>query len=152
MALVSLIMTILVLALHSSAGALERSGDRALFGIRLLRADSLIRSRIGAVTIPYWETPVMEAGESSVIIPWYQGERDGYVRLLAEDDMLIMETEDKKKKERMVLLTGLDGAELSVLRDDRRLPCGIGVTYFHKQKTYHTLSAFSSIPLTGYRP
>jgi prepilin-type N-terminal cleavage/methylation domain-containing protein len=152
MAVVSLIMTIIALTISSSAGALIKSKDRALFGVRLLRADSLIRSRIGAVAVPYWEIPVLEAGDSSVTIPWYRGERGAYVRLLSEDDSLIMETGEKGKTERIVLLAGLDGTELSILRDERRIPCGIAVTYFHKQKTYHTLSAFSTSPIPGGVP
>jgi prepilin-type N-terminal cleavage/methylation domain-containing protein len=152
LALVSIIMTILTLALSSSLGVLGKSRDRALFGVRLLRADSLIRNRIGAVAIPYWETPVLETGDSSVTIPWYQGERSGYVRLLAEDDSLIMETGEKKKTERIVLLSGLEEVGFSILRNEQRTPCGIDVAYSHKQKIYHTLSAFSTFPIQGGAP
>ena len=88
----SLVMIILAIALSSSARAMQKAGDRALFGIQLLRADSLIRNRIGAVAIPYWEKPVLETGKSSVTIPWYQGERKGYVRLFEEEGALVMET------------------------------------------------------------
>ncbi|WP_010259483.1 PulJ/GspJ family protein [Treponema primitia] len=144
---VSLIMTILTISMTSSAAALEKSKDRALFGIKLLRADSLIRDRIGAVAVPYWELPVLEAGESSVRISWYQGERNGYIRLLTEKDALIMETEDKRKKERIVLISGLDGTNLSILRDEQHIPYGIDVIYLHRQKTYHTMSAFSTSSL-----
>jgi hypothetical protein len=112
-----------------------------------LRADSLIRNRLGAVAVPYWETPVLETGESSVTIPWYQGEREGSVRLLVEEGALVMETSGKGKTERMLLMSGLDGIELSVLRNAGNLPYGVGVAYFQGQNTYHTLSAFSSLPL-----
>jgi prepilin-type N-terminal cleavage/methylation domain-containing protein len=151
-AVVSLVMGILGLSLSSSAGALEKTRDRVLFGIRLLRADSLLRDRVGAVAIPYWETPILEAGDASLAIPWYQGERDGRLRLLTENGELILEAEDKWKKERLVLIAGLDGAELSVLRNEERAPCGIAVTYFHKQHSYRTLAAFSTAPLRGGRP
>jgi prepilin-type N-terminal cleavage/methylation domain-containing protein len=152
MGIVSLILTILTVFLSSSAAVVEKSKDRALFGIKLLRADSLIRDRMGAVAVPYWETPVLETGETSMTIPWYQGERDGYVRLLTDKDTLIMETDDKQKKERLVLISGLDGIDLSVLRDDRHIPYGIDVTYFHNRNTYHTLSVFSTSSLLGGIP
>lgn len=152
MGIVSLILTILTVSLSSSAAVMEKSKDRALFGIKLLRADSLIRDRMGAVAVPYWETPVLETGETSMTIPWYQGERDGYVRLLTDKDTLIMETDDKQKKERLVLISGLDGIDLSVLRDDRHIPYGIDVTYFHNRNTYHTLSVFSTSSLLGGIP
>ncbi|GHV73394.1 hypothetical protein AGMMS49940_06960 [Spirochaetia bacterium] len=152
LALVSLIMTIIALALSSAAGVWTQSRDRALFAVRLLRADSLVRSRIGAVAIPYWETPVLLAADSSVTIPWFEGERSGFVRLRAEDDRLIMETGEKRKTERIVLLSGLEGTELSILRDERHIPGGIGVTYFHKQKSYHTRSAFASFPIRRGNP
>ena len=144
----SLVMIILALSLSSSAGAMQKAKDRALFGIRLLRADSLIRNRIGAVAVPYWEKPIPEAGESSVRIPWYQGEREGYVRLLAGEGTLIMETSCKQKEERILLMSGLEGVEFSVLRNEALIPCGIGVAYFHGQNSYHTLSAFSTLPVS----
>jgi prepilin-type N-terminal cleavage/methylation domain-containing protein len=149
MGLVSLIMIILGLSLSSSAGAMQKARDRALFGIKLLRADSLIRDRIGAVAIPYWETPAPETTEASVTIPWYQGERTAYVRLLAEGGTLVIETGNKQKNERMLLMSGLDGVEFSVLRNEGQVPYGIGVAYFQGQNSYHTLSAFSSLPLAG---
>jgi hypothetical protein len=149
MGVVSLIMIILALSLSSSAGAMQKAKDRSLFGIKLLRADSLIRNRIGAVVVPYWENPTPETGESSVTIPWRQGEREGYVRLLAEEGTLVMETGDKRKKERMLLMSGLDGVEFSILRNEGKVPYGIGVAYFQGQNSYHTLSAFSSIPIIG---
>ncbi|MDR0597727.1 MAG: type II secretion system GspH family protein [Treponema sp.] len=144
----SLVMIILALSLSSSAGAMQKAKDSALFGIRLLRADSLIRSRIGAVSVPYWEKLIPEAGESSVRIPWYMGEREGYVRLLAGEGTLVMETSDKQKEERILLMSGLDGVEFSVLRNEDHIPCGIGVAYFRGQNSYHTLSAFSSLPVS----
>jgi hypothetical protein len=151
MGVVSLVMIILALFLSSSAGAIQRAGDRALFGIKLLRADSLIRDRMGAVAIPYWENPVLETGESSVTIPWSRGEREGYVRLLAEEGALVMETGNKQKNERILLLSGLDGLEFSILRNEASAPYGVGVAYFLGQKSYHTLSAFSTIPVAGGR-
>jgi hypothetical protein len=149
MGVVSLIMIILSLFLSSSAGAMRKAKERALFGIQLLRADSLIRNRIGAVAVPYWETPAPETEETSVTIPWYQGERTAYVRLLAEEGSLVMETGARGKNERMLLLSGLDGMEFSVLRNEDQIPYGIGVAYFRGQNRYHTLSAFSSLPLAG---
>jgi prepilin-type N-terminal cleavage/methylation domain-containing protein len=152
MGIVSLILTILTVSLSSSAAAMEKSKDKALFGIKLLRADSLIRHRIGAVAVPYWEIPVLETDETSMTIPWYQGERNGYVRLLMDKDTLIMETGDKQKKERLVLISELDGLDLSVLRNNRHIPYGIDVTYFHNRNIYHTLSVFSTFPLLGEIP
>jgi hypothetical protein len=149
MGALSLIMIVLALSLSSSLGAMQRARDRALFGIGLLRADSLIRNRIGAVAVPYWEQAVVEAGESSVTIPWYQGKRESYVRLLAEDGALVLETGDKGNVERTVLLSGLDGTEFSVLRNEERLPCGVGVAYYKGQNSYHTLSAFATLPIGG---
>jgi hypothetical protein len=146
MGALSLIMIVLALSLSSAAGTLQKAQDRALFGIQLLRADSLIRNRLGAVAVPYWENPALETGESSVTIPWYQGEQEGYVRLLAEEGTLVMETSGKGKTERTLLISGLDGIELSVLRAGN-VPYGVGVAYFQGQKSYHTLSAFSSLPL-----
>jgi hypothetical protein len=126
---------------------MKKARDRALFGIKLLIADSLIRDRIGAVAVPYWESPILETGESSVTIPWYQGERNGSVRLLAREGALVLETADKRKTERILLMSGLDGMELSILRNAESVPYGVGVAYFQGQNSYHTLSAFSSIPL-----
>jgi hypothetical protein len=145
----SLVMIILALSLSSSAGAMQKAGDRAIFGIQLLRADSLIRNRIGAVAFPYWEKPVLETGESSVTIPWYQGEQQGYVRLFMEEGALILETLGKGKAERILLVSGLDGVELSILRNGESVPYGVGVACFRGQNSYHTLSAFASIPVTG---
>jgi hypothetical protein len=144
---VSLVMAILALSLSASAGAMKKAGDRALFGIQLLRADSLIRDRIEGVAIPYWEIPAPETGESSVTIPWHRGQRDGYVRLRAEEGALIMETGDKQKNERILLMSGLDGIEFSILRNGGSLPYGVGVSYFMGRNSYHTLSAFATPPL-----
>jgi hypothetical protein len=149
MTVVSFIMIILALSLSSSAGAMERAKDRALFGIQLLRADSLIRDRIGEVAIPYWERAEAAIDGSSATIPWYRGEREGYARIAIEEGTLIMETRDKQQKERITLLSGLDGAEFSILRNEEGAPCGIGVTYWRGQNSYHTLAAFSTFPLAG---
>jgi hypothetical protein len=149
MGVAGLVMIILALSLSSSAGAMKKAGDRALFGIKLLRADSLIRNRIGAVAVPYWENPAPEMGGSSVTIPWYRGEREGYVRLLVEEGTLVMETGDRQKKERLLLMSGLDGMELSILRNKGSVPYGVGIAYFQGQNSYHTLSAFSSLPIMG---
>ncbi|MFP3042360.1 type II secretion system GspH family protein [Treponema primitia] len=149
---VSLIMTIITISLSSSAAAMEKSKDKALLGIKLLRADSLIRDRIGAVAVPYWELPTLEADKYSVRIPWYRGERNGYVQLLVENGALIMETEGKGEKERVVLISGLDETILSILRDEQHIPYGIDITYLHKQKTYHTMSVFSTSSLIRGRP
>jgi hypothetical protein len=51
-----------------------------------------------------------------------------------------------------VLISGLDGLDLSVLRNDRHIPYGIDVTYFHNRNIYHTLSVFSTSPLLGAIP
>jgi hypothetical protein len=147
MGALSLIMSVLALSLSSSAGAMQKAQDSALFGIKLLSADSLIRNRLGAVAVPYWETPIMEAEESSVTIPWYQGEKEGYVRLLVEDGALIMETAGKGKTERALLISGLDRIELSVLRNAGNVPYGVGVAYLRGQNSYHTLAAFASVPV-----
>jgi prepilin-type N-terminal cleavage/methylation domain-containing protein len=152
MTVVSLVMIILALSLSSSTGAMKKAKDRALFGIRLLRADSLLRDRIGAVAIPWWEKAVPETEESSVTIPWYQGEREGYVRLIAEEGALVMETGNKQKKERMLLMSGLDGLEFSILRNEGRIPYAVGVAYFLGQNSYYTLSAFATLPIAGGLP
>jgi hypothetical protein len=152
MTVVSLVMIILGLSLSASAGAMERVKDRTLFGIQLLRADSLIRDRMGEVAIPYWERAAPEIAESSMTIPWFRGEREGYVRLAVEEGSLVMETRDKQQKERITLLSGLDGAEFSILRNERNAPCGVGVACFRGQNSYHTLSAFSTLPLAGTLP
>jgi prepilin-type N-terminal cleavage/methylation domain-containing protein len=149
MGVVSLIMIILALSLSSSAGTMEKAKDRVLFGIQLLRADSLVRNRIGAVAVPYWETPVLETEESSLRIPWYQGERESFVRLLVEEGTLVMETAGKEKKERILLVSDLDGAEFSVLRNSESIPYGVGVACFRGQNSYQTLSAFATLPVTG---
>jgi hypothetical protein len=149
---VSLVMIILALSLASSAGAMQKARDSALFGIQLLRADSLIRNRIGAVAVPYWEQAVPDTRESSVTIPWYQGERGGYVRLLAEEGTLVLETACKGKTERIALMSGLDGTEFSILRNGESAPYGIGVACFRGQNSYHTLSAFATLPVTGGLP
>jgi hypothetical protein len=143
----SLIMLVLALSLSSAAGALQQARDRALFGVKLLRADSLLRNRLGAVNVPYWETPDLAMGESSVTIPWYQGEREGSVRLLVEEGALVMETSGKGDRERTLLMSGLDGIELSVLRNAENVPYGVGVVYVQGRKSYHTLAAFASVPL-----
>jgi hypothetical protein len=152
MTIVSLVMIILALALSSSAGAMEKARDQALFGIQLLRADSLIRGRIGEVAIPYWERATPAIDGSSATIPWYRGEREGYVRLAVEEGTLVMETRDKEKKERITLLSGLDGAEFSLLQNEEGAPCGIGIACLRGQNRYHTLSAFSTLPLAGELP
>jgi hypothetical protein len=86
-----------------------------------------------------------------VTIPWYQGEREGYVRLLAVEGELVMETGDKGNYERILLMSGLDGVEFSILRNEALIPYGIGVAYFRGQNSYHTLSAFSTLPVAGGR-
>jgi hypothetical protein len=152
MTVVSLVMIILSLALWSSAGALEGAKNRALFGIQLLRSDSLIRGRIGEVAVPYWERAAPIIDGFSATIPWYRGEREGYVLLAVEEGTLVMETWDKRKKERITLLSGLDGAEFSILRNAEGTPCGVGVSCLRGQNSYHTLSAFSTLPLAGKLP
>jgi hypothetical protein len=152
MGVASLIMIILALSLASSAEAMQKAKDRALFGIHLLRADSLVRNRIGAVAVPYWEKAAPETGEFSVTIPWFEGERAGYVRLLAEEGTLVMESAGKGKTERIPLISGLDGLELFILRNGKSVPYGVGVAYFRGQNSYHTLAAFASLPLAGGFP
>jgi hypothetical protein len=152
MTVISLTLIILGLSLSASAGAMERAKDRALFVIQLLRVDSLIRNRIGAVAIPYWEKAAPAIEGASATIPWYQGEREGYVRLIVEEGTLVMETRDKGQRERITLLSGLDGYEFSILRNREDLPCGLGVAYLRGRNSYHTLSAFSTFPLTGALP
>jgi hypothetical protein len=126
---------------------MKKAQGRALFGIQLLRADSLIRNRMSAVAVPYWENPILETGESSVTIPWYQGERNGYVRLLVEEGALVLETVEKRKRERISLMSHLDRVELSILRNAGNIPYGVGVSCFQGQNSYHTLAAFSSFPV-----
>jgi prepilin-type N-terminal cleavage/methylation domain-containing protein len=152
MTVVSLIMIILSLALSSSAGAMEGAKNRALFGIGLLRTDSLIRDRIGAVAVPYWERAEAKIDGSSAMIPWYRGEREGYVRIAVEEGTLVMETWDKQKKERITLLSDLDGADFSLLRNGENDTYGVGVACLRGQNSYHILSAFSTFPLTGEFP
>jgi hypothetical protein len=60
-----------------------------------------------------------------------------------------METAGKGQHERLLLVSGLDGVEFSVLRNEALIPYGIGVVCFRGQKSYHTLSAFSSLPIAG---
>jgi prepilin-type N-terminal cleavage/methylation domain-containing protein len=147
MGVISIVLTVLALAFTSSAAALEKSKDTLIFGVKLLRADSLIRNRVGAIAVPYWENLVPEAGSSSLTIPWYRGKHDAKLRLSAEDHALILETEGAGDGERITIIDSLDGAELSILRDDQQNPYGIGISYFYKQNTYHSFSAFASHPL-----
>jgi hypothetical protein len=74
------------------------------------------------------------------------------VRLLAGEGELVMETGEKGKQERVPLISGLDGVEFSILRKGKNLPYGIGVACFRGQNSYHTLSVFSTFPVTGGLP
>jgi hypothetical protein len=147
MGVITVVLTLLAMALPSSIAALGKSRDTLIFGVKLLRADSLIRNRVGAIAVPYWENLVLDAGISSLTIPWYQGKPGAKLRLSAEDNALILEIEGAGDGERVTVIDGLDGVELSVLRDDKQIPYGIGISYFYKQNTYHCFSAFASHPL-----
>jgi prepilin-type N-terminal cleavage/methylation domain-containing protein len=152
MGILSVLLSLIALSLSSSVTALRASADRLLFAARLLRADALIRSKVNEIAIPYWETPSLEEDRSSLAIPWYGGRREASLRIETGGGRLIMETREGEKTETLTLLTGLEGAELSLLRDDLEIPWGIGVTYVYKQHSYHTWAAFSSISLGRENP
>jgi hypothetical protein len=149
MAVISLAMIIPGLSLSASAGAMERAKDRALFAIQLLRADSLIRDRIGETAIPYWESAAPVIDGSSATIPWRRGEREGYARLALEEGTLVLETRDKGRQERITLLSGLDGAEFSIVRNGEGAPCGLETALERGPDSYRIVSVFATLPLAG---
>ncbi|AEF87015.1 prepilin-type N- cleavage/methylation domain protein [Treponema primitia ZAS-2] len=147
MGILSILVCLIALSLSSSLATLGRSRNRLIFAVKLLKADALIRSRVNGIAIPYWETPSLEDGGSSLAIPWYKGEKESFLRIKAEEGRLILETDDGKKTETLTLLNDIESVELSLLRNDYDMPWGIAVTYIYKQQNYHTWAAFSSIPL-----
>jgi hypothetical protein len=123
--------------------------DFLLFGIKLLRADTLIRSGIEAVTIPYWELnfdPVRR--EQSLVIPWYEGRKEDHLELLfSQDGELIMETESQGKTKRQVLMNNLEDAAITLWKDEAQIPRGIDIMYRYHGRVYQTRSAFGSSPV-----
>jgi prepilin-type N-terminal cleavage/methylation domain-containing protein len=147
MGIISIVLTSLAMTLPSSSAALEKSKKNLLFGVKFLRADTIIRKRVGAIAIPYWEHPILDTDSSSLTIPWYQGKQNVNLRLIAEGKTLLLETEGALEDEKITLIDGLDGSEISILRDDQKIPYGIGIVLFHNQNTYHSFSAFASHPM-----
>jgi hypothetical protein len=145
---------VIVLSVLSAAAVFSFRGtidpvDFLLFGIRLLRADTLVRDKVEAVAAPYWDLkfdPVPE--DRSLVIPWYRGRKENRLAFyLSQDGELIMETESQEKKERQTLINKLEDADLSVWRDEAQIPRGIDILYRYRGRTYQTRSAFGSSPL-----
>jgi hypothetical protein len=128
--------------------------DFLFFGIRLLRADTLVRDKVEAVTVPYWDLnfdPAQQDG--SLVIPWYGGRKeDRLVFYLSRDGELIMETESRGKKEKQTLINKLESADISVWRDKAQIPRGIDILYRYQGRVYQTRSAFGSSPIGREMP
>jgi len=128
--------------------------DFLFFGIRLLRADTLARDKVEAVTVPYWDLnfdPAQE--EQALVIPWYGGRKENRLAFyLSQDGELIMETESQGKKEKQTLINKLEGADLGVWRDEAQTPRGIDILYRYQGRVYQTRSAFGSSPLGREMP
>jgi prepilin-type N-terminal cleavage/methylation domain-containing protein len=147
--IVSIVLSVLSIAAASSFRSVNGPVDFLLFGIKLLRADTLARSEIEAVSVPYWELnfdPVLQ--EQSLVIPWYGGRKADRLSLLfSQDGELIMETDTQGKTTRKVLMNNLDDAVITLWKDEAELARGIDIMYRYHGRVYQTRSAFGASPL-----
>jgi prepilin-type N-terminal cleavage/methylation domain-containing protein len=129
--------------------------DFLSFGIRLLRADTLVRRGVEAVTIPYWELDFESTArdQRSLVIPWYEGRKEDRLMIyFSRNGELAMETESQGKKDRQVLINNLEDAAIAVWRDEAQVPRGIDIMYRYHDRTCHTRSNFGSSPLRRSAP
>jgi prepilin-type N-terminal cleavage/methylation domain-containing protein len=154
MGIISIVLSILSAAASFSFHRISGPVDFLLFSVKLLRADSLARSAIETVTVPYWELKfAAEAQDRSLIIPWYGGRKEDHLSfLVSQAGELIMETENHGKKSRQVLINNLESAEITLWKDEDHVPRGVDIDYRYKGRVYRTYSAFGSSPLWRNMP
>jgi hypothetical protein len=147
--IISIVLSVLAIAAASSFSRMNDPVDFLLFGIKLLRADTLARNGIEAVAVPYWELN-FDPGtrEQSLVIPWYGGRKTDRLGLLfSQDGELIMETETQGKTTRQVLMNNLDDAAITLWKDETQVPRGIDIMYRYHGRVYQTRSAFGASPI-----
>ncbi|GHU60209.1 hypothetical protein FACS189444_6800 [Spirochaetia bacterium] len=151
------IICAVLLILSSAFASISRSGasvkDRVLFTFAMLRADELLRNRMGAVTVPYWErhVPIVEGG-SYIELPWYQGNRNHHIKLFFADNELLLEADENGKQERIVLFKNIEGAAIDIMRDQDDVPLALLIRITARNWEYLSRIAFSSQPVTRGLP
>jgi prepilin-type N-terminal cleavage/methylation domain-containing protein len=152
--IVSIVLSVLVIATTLAFRRMSSPLDFLLFGVKLLRADTLARGGIEAVAVPYWEQnfdPILQ--EQSVVIPWYEGRKKDHLGLFfSQDGELIMETKSQGGTKRQVLMNNLDDAKIIVWKDETEVPRGIDIIYRYHGRVYQTRSAFGASPLRRALP
>ena len=124
--IISLVGIVLYASFSTGFRAVEKSQTEVRTAVRHLQADHIIRSAAGAVQIPYWVTDYeMSAGERTLDLPWYEGEKESKTVQLPEH--VIIEKSELIKK-------------------DGKSPFGIKIQYKIGKREYTTSAAFASFP------
>jgi hypothetical protein len=136
----------------SAVKTLNRSLGPLLFTFRALQAEAIIRDRVNAVQIPFWDKTAelrgdLSPGASRVIIPWYQGDPRGMLRISGENRALVIETTREGMTETLRIPVNQDSLSLSILRTNEGVPFGIGINCVYQGRVFYIRAPFAGIPL-----
>jgi hypothetical protein len=136
----------------SAARALNRSLGSLFFTFQVLKAETLVRDRVNAVQIPYWEKTVEPDGDFYsetpwLSVPWYQGDPQGRLRIYGENRALFIETTLKGETEKRRLLENPDSFSLVIPRDYGGRPLGVGLSVTRRGRVFYIRAPFAGIPL-----
>ncbi|ULQ59086.1 prepilin-type N-terminal cleavage/methylation domain-containing protein [Brucepastera parasyntrophica] len=149
-AIISIIGLSLLWGIASISDSVTRARENARLALSLLKADEYIRERTAEIRIPYWERNItFESSGSSASIPWYQGDKNAYLRFFTENNTVYAETEFNGETAKLALLTGIENIEIRILENKNGAPAGLEIIYMLKGKEYRTVSPFASIPIAG---
>jgi prepilin-type N-terminal cleavage/methylation domain-containing protein len=124
--IISLVGVVLYASFSTGFRAIEKAQTEVRTAVRHLQADHLIRSAAGAVEIPYWVTDYeMAAGENTLDLPWYEGEKESKTVQLPEGVII-------EKSE--------------LVREDGKAPFGIRIQYKIGKREYAASAPFASFP------
>jgi hypothetical protein len=129
----------------SALRAVQSAKDNGAFALKLLFADEVLRSRIGAVNIPYWEQVSVETGDE-ITVPWFKGNRESTVSVSVIDGALVLETVHGEEQERFVLAEGLEDISVAPVPDAGPV-LGFDIQFSHKGRDYRIAAGFASRPL-----
>jgi hypothetical protein len=157
LAIISVVGMITLSLPGSAARALSGSLKPLFFTLGVLRAEALIRDRVSAVRVPYWEkTAFPREGPPeetpSITIPWYEGDARAALRLAGEDGTLYIETVRNSGVEHITLLEDLDDLSLSVQRGRGGVPLGVSISCGFRGLRFRIDAPFASIPLPEEGP
>jgi prepilin-type N-terminal cleavage/methylation domain-containing protein len=153
--IVSLLLTLLLAALHSAGINAARSKENLFFLWDFLEFDRRIREKAAEVIIPYWERTVTLTGlslerrtDTVLEIPYYGGAREGILRLSADrENHLSLESSGGETQEYYSAPKDLRLRDIEVLHDGEGRPLALKLSFEHKNKLYYTLAPFAAFPV-----